>query len=195
MARFTVTGPATGTCDDGALRDGILVRDGAHLDLSFAAVTHIHNTPLAACFRVGHGITIGDPFGTIATATIEHSDISDYGGTGIIAFGDGSLVDISENVITGAGLSTIVATSGIEFVFGAAGTISHNVISGNSCGSPDLGCGTDYLTQFQIAGIQAGGPGTVITHNEIYDNQVGIYAFDGAQSSHNKLVNNHFFGL
>ena len=196
ISRLTVSGPAAGACDDATkLRAGIGVRDGAHLDLSFAAVTRIHNTPFAACFHAGHGITVGEPTGTTGTATIEHSDISDYSGAGIIVFGDGSSANISHNVITGAGLSTVAATSGIEIVLGATGTISHNDISGNACGSPDLGCGPDYLNQFQTAGILAGGSGTVVSHNDVHGNQVGIYTFDGAQLSHNKLANNQFFGL
>jgi hypothetical protein len=102
------------------------------LDLSFAAVTHIHDTPISDCFPNGLGITIGDPFVSTATATIRYSDISDYAGVGIIVFNEGSSVTISDNVIAGPGLSPVVATGGVEFIFGAVGTVSHNVISGNA---------------------------------------------------------------
>ncbi len=195
MSRMTVSGPGSGTCADGALRDGIVVWDGAHLDLGFAAVVHIHDTPLEACYHSGHAIAIGDPFASNATATIRHSEISDYSEVGIIVFNEGSSATIADNVITGAGPSTMLLTSGVEFVLGAVGTISRNTISGNACGSPDLGCGPDYFTQYQIAGITAGGPGTVITGNVLYGNQVGIYAYDGADISHNTLFDNQFFGL
>ena len=195
VSQLTVSGPGAGTCEAGALRDGILVWDGAHLELSSAAVIHIHDTPLAACFHSGHGITVGVPFESTATATIRHTDISDYSLGGIIVFNEGSSATITDNVITGAGASTVVATSGIEVILGAVGTISHNVVSANACGSPDLGCGRDYFNEFQIAGITAGGPGTVITHNVLSGNQVGIYAFDGAELSHNTFVDNDYFGL
>ena len=195
IKNVTVSGPGAGTCDNGALRDGILVWDSADLDLAFAVVSHIHDTPFASCFHSGHAIAVGEPFSSTATATIHHSEIYDFSEVGIIVFNEGSFATISDNVITGAGLSTIVATAGVEFVLGAVGTISYNTISGNACGSPDLGCGPDYFTQFQIAGITAGGAGTVITQNLLYGNQVGIYAFDTAQISHNTLADNDYFGL
>jgi hypothetical protein len=104
-------------------------------------------------------------------------------------------VTISDNVITGPGLSPVVATGGVEFIFGAVGTVSHNIISGNACGSPALGCGPDFFNEFQVAGITGGGPGTVITQNLLYGNQVGIYAVDTAQISHNTFADNHYFGM
>jgi hypothetical protein len=195
MTQLTVSGPGAGTCEEGPLEDGIHVFDGAHLDLSFASVTHIHNTPISDCFPNGLGITIGDFFVSTATATIHHSEISDFAGVGIIVFNEGSSVTISDNVITGPGLSTVVATGGVEFIVGAVGTISNNVISGNACGSPALGCGPDFFNEFQVAGITAGGPGVVITKNLLYGNQVGIYAFDTAQISHNTITDNHYFGM
>ena len=193
MSRLTVSGPGLGTCEAGALNAGIRAYDGAHLDLSFAAVTHIQDTPLKACFRSGSAIKIGTPT-SIGSARILHSRISNYQNNGIVVLNEGSTAVISHNTITGAGRSTVIANYGIDFALGATGTVSHNTISGNACGSPDL-CGPDFFNEFQVAGFVGGAPGTVITHNLFFGNQVGIYAGDGVTMSHNVLRDNEYFGV
>ena len=47
MSNLTVTGPGSGSCGSGSLYAGILVVEGATLKLSSAAITHIHDTPIA----------------------------------------------------------------------------------------------------------------------------------------------------
>lgn len=195
LSRLSVSGPGIQSCEDGSLGNGIAVFDGAHLDLTSAAVRHIHDTPLADCFPGGLGIVVGDPFTTNATATIRQSEISDFAGVGIIVFNEGSSAVISNNVITGPGLSTVVATGGVEMIFGAVATVSHNTISGNACGSAALGCGPDFFNEFQVAGITGGGPGTAISNNVLHGNQVGIYVGDTAEIGHNVIVDNHYFGM
>ena len=195
LSRLSVSGPGLKSCEDGSLGNGIAVFDGAHLELTLSAVTHIHDTPLANCFPGGLGIVVGDPFSTNATATIRQSEISDFAGVGIIVFNEESSAVILNNVITGPGLSPIVATGGVEMIFGAGAIISHNTISGNACGSADLGCGPDFFNEFRVGAISGGGPGTVISNNVLHGNQVGIYVVDTAEISQNVIVDNHYFGM
>jgi hypothetical protein len=195
MSLLSVSGPGSGTCDNGALRNGIHVVEG-ELDLSFAKVTHIHDTPLAQCFRSGTGILVGDDeTGSTGSVTVRFSEISDYQSAGIVVVNEGSTGTISHNVVTGQGLSTQTATDGIEFALGAVGTVSYNIVSGNACGSPELGCGTDFFEEFQHAGIGGGGKGTIITRNLLFDNQVGIYMGESAAISNNAVLNSHYFGI
>jgi len=196
ISRLTVAGPGSGSCEAGALNSGIRVLEAGHLDLSFAQVAHIHDTPAADCFRSGHGVAIGTGGATPSTgsASIRLSLIDDFQLVGILVVNEGSTATISQNVVRGPGRSAVVATDGIEFALGAVGTVSHNVISGNACGSPDLGCGPDFFTELQHAGVVGGGVGTVISHNLLHDNQVGIYVFDAAEISRNILLDNHYFG-
>ena len=79
---------------------------------------------------------------------------------------------------------------------GAAGTIAHNTVSGNICPAnlPEI-CGPDFFTQFQEAGIGAGGPGIVITHNRLVGNQIGMFLAEVDEISHNVMVDNDYFGL
>ena len=102
MSRIGVSGPGAGTCEDDPLEAGIRVLGGAHLDLSFARVTHIRNSPTVACFHSGVGILVGiitDPGS--GTAMIRDSEISDYGTKGILILSEGSAT-ISHNIVAGS---------------------------------------------------------------------------------------------
>jgi hypothetical protein len=159
MSRLTVAGPGAGTCKKGALNAGIRVHTRAHLDLRSGAVRDIHDTPLAPCFRSGTAILVGEVPGPSASATVDRSEITTYQSAGIVVLGFGSTATITHNTVTGPGYAGNVATDGIEFPFGSVGTIAHNVVSGNICPVIDPGCGPDWFTQFQHAGILAGGWG------------------------------------
>jgi hypothetical protein len=197
MSRLTVAGPGSGTCKKGALNAGVRVRGGARLDLRFSAVRDIHDTPFAACFHSADAVQVGDVPAPTASLTIEHSEITNYQGTGIVILGFGSTATITHNTVTGPGQAKGVATGGIEFPVGSVGTVAHNVVSGNICPPSDPTCGTDWFTQFQLAGIGAGGwgPGTVVTDNLVFDNQVGLLLGESDEIRDNKMVDNDFFGL
>ncbi len=187
ISRMTVSGPGSGTCEDGALTHGVLLSDG-HLDMSFTAVVDIHDSPLSDCPRSGNGV-----IAFFSSANIHHSFVRNYQAAGIVIVGGAGT--IAHNVVTGPGSTPATATGGIELVGGATGTVSYNVVSGNQCGSPDLGCGPDFFNEFQVAGVTGGAPGTVITRNLLFDNQVGIYVGESAELSQNVLVSNDYFAL
>ena len=197
MSRLTVAGPGSGTCKKGALGSGIRVRGEAHLDLSFAAVRDIHDSPFAGCFHSANGILVGDVPAPTASLNIHHSEVTNYQGAGIVVLGFGSTATITHNTITGPGMAGGVATDGIEFPVGSVGTISHNIVSGNVCPPTDASCGPDWFTQFQHAGIVAGGwgPGTVVSSNLVFGNQVGLLLGESDEISDNRMVDNAFFGL
>jgi hypothetical protein len=197
ISKLTVAGPGSGTCKKGALTAGIRVRDGAHLDFRFGAVRHISDTPFAACFHTATAVFVGDVPSPTASLTIDHSEVTDYQGAGIVVLGFGSTATITHNTVTGPGRAKGVGTSGIEFPVGSVGTIAHNVVSGNVCPPTDPTCGTDWFTQFQLAGIGAGGwgPGTVVTDNLTFGNQVGMLLGESDVIADNRMVDNDFFGL
>jgi hypothetical protein len=163
-------------------------------------VRDIRNTPMAPCPRSGTAISVGSstPGAVPATLTIHHSEVTGYQSVGIIVLGAGSWADISRNTIAGPGHAGGVPTTGIELVAGAVGTIVRNTVSGNVCpaGMDDI-CGTDFFTQIQEAGISAGGngPGTVISHNFVVGNQIGIYVSEVDELAHNVMVDNDYFGM
>lgn len=196
MSALTVSGPGAGTCKKGALTSGIRVHGEAHLDLSFAAVRSIHDSTRTPCPRSGVGILAGDPRGT-ASLEVHDSEITNYQAAGIVVLGAGSQANIHHNTVTGPGPGGGVSTDGIEFVLGAVGTISDNTVSGNICRAGSSSCGPDFFTQFQHAGIVAGGagPGTVVTGNLVFGNQLGMFLAEADEISDNQMVDNDFFGL
>src|SRR5262249_22699970 len=161
------SGPGSGTCKKGALNAGIRVHTNAHLDFSFGAVRDIHDSPMTECFRSGTGVLVGEVPGPPATLDIRHSEITNYQSSGIVVLGFGATATILYTTVRGRGVAGGVATDGIEFPVGSVGTISHNTVSGNICPPHSTTCGPDWFTQFQHAGILAGGwgPGTVVTNN------------------------------
>ena len=199
MSGLTVSGPGAAACgEDGVLRWGIRVHTNAHLDFGFAAVRDIHNTPMAPCPRSGTAISVGTSVagGPPASLSIHDSEVTNYQSGGIIALGAGSRADAIHNTVAGPGHAGGVPTNGIELGFGAMGTISHNTVSGNICPAdqPDF-CGPDFFTQFQQAGIGAGGPGIAISHNRLVGNQLGLFLAEVDEISHNTMVDNDYFGM
>jgi hypothetical protein len=197
ISRLTVSGPGTGTCKKGPLNAGVRVHSNAHLDFSFGAVRDIHDSPMAACFHSGTGILVGEVPGPAATLDIRHSQISNYQSAGIVVLGFGSTANITYNTVEGPGVAGGVATDGIEFPVGSVGIISNNTVSGNICPPTSTSCGPDWFTQFQHAGILAGGwgPGTVVTNNLVFGNHVGLLLGEADEISQNRMVDNDFFGL
>ena len=202
LSGLTVSGPGSVACDATTprLRWGIRVHSEGHLDFSHAAVRDIHDTPMAQCPQSGVGIAVGQsqPGTPRATANIRHAEVTNFQTVGIIALGDGSWANVSHSTVTGPGHVGGVPTDGIELVAGAVGTISHNTVSGNVCPEGfEFDCGEDFFGVFQHGGIVAGGngPGTVITHNLVSGNQIGLYLSEVDELSHNVMRDNEYFGL
>jgi nitrous oxidase accessory protein NosD len=201
MSRLAVQGPGAHSCARGpSLKWGIRVHSRAHLSLGFAAVREIHGTPLAFCPGNGTAIAVGqaEPGSLPASLTVHHSEITNYQSTGILVLGAGSWAEITHNRIVGPGHGAGVPTDGVELVAGAIGTIARNVISQNICpANLPQNCGPDFFTQFQHAGIVAGGngPGTVIVDNVLIGNQVGMFLAEADEISGNTMLDNEFFGL
>ncbi|GAA0274041.1 hypothetical protein GCM10010302_09580 [Streptomyces polychromogenes] len=190
VSRLSVSGPGSGTCAAGALGAGIRVLGGAHLDLSHAAVSHIKDTPMAPCFRSANAVLIGDlPTGT-GSASIRDSKITDYQGAGIVVLNQASNATLLRNVVTG---QKRLSTDGIEFV-DATGRADENTVSDNACREPDPGCGPDFFSEFQHAGILAN-TGVEVTRNRLVGNQLGIYAFGTMETGHNTIVDSEYFGI
>jgi hypothetical protein len=201
MSQLTIKGPGAAACGEpGVLRWGIRVHSLGRLDFAYGAVRDIQNTPMAMCPRSGTAISVGEsvPGRPPAFLTFDHSEITNYQSLGVIALGPGSWANVTQSTIAGPGHAGRVPTNGIEIVAGAAGIIAHNTISGNVCpaGMDDV-CGPDFFTQFQEAGIAAGGngPGTVISHNRLVGNQIGLFLSEVDAISQNVMVDNDYFGL
>lgn len=201
ISRLSISGPGAAACgEQGVLRWGVRVHTNAHLDLGYAAVRDIHNTPAAPCPQSGTAISVGQsaPGSPPASINIHHSKVTNYQSVGIIVLGEGTRADITWNLVAGPGHGSGLPTDGIELVAGADGTIARNIVTGNIC-PPELpdDCGPDFFTQLQHAGIGAGGngPGTVISNNLLIGNQMGLFLSEVDAIRNNVMVDNDYFGI
>jgi nitrous oxidase accessory protein NosD len=204
MSNLTVAGPGSSECGPGSLAAGIRVVQNATLHLRRARVANIHDTPFASCEHNGIGILIGDFIdGESGNATIRDVEVANYQEGGLIAFGDETHVLVTDSVLVGnrGGKGW---TYGLEWGAGAVLVATHNLLMGNFCDNPNpaLACGRDPTKQAQSAGIGSGpgdvSPGSVIAHNTIIGNDVGIYLFaaNGCCEIHdNYLIDNRYFGV
>ena len=129
--------------------------------------------------------------------TSANVSVRGYGTFGISVTGPNSTATFAHNRVTGLGLAGHTATVGISLGFGATGTVVGNTVTDNLCDAP--GCGPDPISQLQAAGIGAvfASAGTVIAHNRVSRNDVGIGLFfspNCCSVSHNTLTDNRFFG-
>ncbi len=205
ITKLAVQGPGPAACEVGSLHAGIKVIQGASLDLSFAKVESIFDTPKHDCNHNGQAIAVGDFLaGESGHANIHHVAVTGFQSTGITVFGRKSEATITDNVVDAAVASTdLVATNGISIGNGALAKVSRNVVRGALCNSAELGCGPDPITQFQGGGIGNGpdeppAAGTEFDHNLVSQSDVGMYlafAPDCCSVHHNAFIDNRYFGI
>jgi hypothetical protein len=134
----------------------------------------------------------------VGHATITRTDITDYQGVGVQAGGPGTTLTVVHSELVAAADSVFPGQVGIAADTGVTAVIGHNRVSGNLCNDPT--CGPDFFTQTQAAAILAieAGAGSVISHNEVSDNDTGIVVAGNSgccDINHNKLIDNRFFGM
>lgn len=195
---LTVNGPIAGTAGCGEDEYGILVLDGANVNLSHDAVTHIAdaNPSLYGCqFGVainygayawpttGYASWVTENF--VGTGNIDNTVVSGYQKNGITIDGPGSHSTIHYNTVNGSGRDTlfapIIGQNGIQISDAASSYIAHNTISGNSYTGPAYASSSGILI-FGGCQIYPGYGGvvtsTTATDNTLRENDVGIAFVD-----------------
>ena len=202
MSQLAVTGPGPGTC--GSIDRGISVIGGASLAITHAAISDIRDNPGSECnngFDVAAGtqhngqIGWGDP--EIGHLTIDHTTLTGYQRAAIFVDNVGTTAQIDHNTIIGTPCTfPCNGPGGIGVFSGASATIDHNTISGNECNDPTLPCGPDWFNDAQSFGILMIGAAssTVVSHNSLNTNDVGIYTDTGPTIDHND-VSSRWFGI
>lgn len=187
MKGFTVD--AGTSCD---VFFGVTDLDSATLNLDTSVITGCYQVVVI----VGSTRTPGGP--QTGHASITRTNINGYQDQGIIARAPGTTLTVSYSTITAAEEAPIDGQGGITEFGGAKVNIHHNNISGNLCDNP--ACVPDFLTQLQGFGIlvDSATAGSVISYNDISDNDVGIAISLNSGCcivDHNTLKDNRFFGL
>jgi hypothetical protein len=179
------------TCNDSEY--GILVAGGATLDFTNSAVTAAgvaFSSPDNGCqggIGIEAGFSRGDipPYSdnntpiTIGHLNIHHSTFSGYQKNGITLDGSGSSAVMGNISVTGNGSTDTNAQNGIQVSDGATAKISNAVISDN-----------EYVDGNDATGLlfYAAGPGSMVTHSTISDNDLGVYSLTDPGSSSDVLL-------
>ncbi len=152
-------------------------------------VRAIRNTPVDGS-QHGIGIYIRNLSPNDHAIFLNHNEIHDYQKNGIAVVGDHLTATITDNVVTGAGDTPLIAQNGIQLSYGAVGSIRRNTVRGNSCSSPTGHCTDDPTSSSDYtnaSGILIFAPG-----NALID--VGDNILDGNQCQVCALSSTAFFG-
>ncbi len=180
----------------GANYFGVFVNGDAgavNVDITNSSILGIGDTPHNG---LQHGVAVyyrGFFDVSAATGKINGNQIGGYQKGGIVANGQGTHVQVSDNVVTGDGHVNFIAMNGIQIGFGASASVMRNTVSGNSyIGIPGDGSASGGV-------IVLGGPGynpcpdgndcpyttgVMVNGNTLVNNDVGVY-FSNAQADIN----------
>jgi hypothetical protein len=212
--QFTITGPYTfsGCAEALDRHTGVRVIDGS-ATIYGNHITQIRdiNPAFFGC-QDGIGVLVGRQFeGQTGSAIIRNNQIDLYQKGGVVVDNTGSYALITQNTISGEGLSNIIAQNGVQVGRGASADVDHNDISRNQfarVGSTDTASGvllfetdaqvsTDHNDVFQNGvgiDVDESAIGLTIAHNNVHENiNDGIGAFEDSNNnliSYNKAYDN-----
>jgi Right handed beta helix region len=214
IRQFTISGPYTvGGC--AGLLDrhtGVRIINGS-ATIYGNHITKIRdvNPALFGC-QDGIGVLVGRQIeGQVGNALLRNNQIDLYQKGGVVVDNVGSSAWITQNKISGEGLSNIIAQNGVQVGRGASADVDHNDISGNQfarVGSSDTAAGvllfetdahvsTDHNDVFQNGvgiDVDENAIGLTVDHNNVHENiDDGIGAFQDSGDnliSYNKAFNN-----
>ena len=175
----------------GANYFGVVVNGDAgavNVDITNSSIHDIGETPHNGA---QHGVAIyyrGFFDVSATTGKINSNQIRRYQKGGIVANGQGTHVQVSDNVVTGDGHVSFIAMNGIQIGYGASASVMRNTVSGNSyIGFPGDGSASGGV-------IVLGGPGygtcpdgndcpyttgVMVNSNTLVNNDVGVYFSNG----------------
>ena len=189
-------GPGTsGTVDNatifGANYFGVVAR-GAAVNVTNSNVHDIGEVPLNGAQHglaiyyatVNAGSATAQPTCTSGstTGTISGNMVDNYQKGGIIANCTGTTVTVTNNTVTGEDPVSYIAQNGIQFGYGAKGTVSGNTVTGNAYTGANQASSAGILV---VGGPLFGLPYTVglnITKNTLTGNDVGVWLFNADAS-------------
>jgi parallel beta helix pectate lyase-like protein len=217
IRQFTISGPYVAV-DPGACAGLTDRHTGVRIVNGSATIFGNHitkirdaNPALFGC-QDGIAVLVGRQFeGQVGNALLQNNLIDQYQKGGVVVDNAGSYAQVTQNEITGEGLTPITAQNGVQVGRGASADVDHNEISRNQfarVGFTDTAAGvllfetdahvsTDHNDVFQNGvgiDVDADTVGLTIAHNNVSQSiNDGIAAFDGSVDnviSFNKAFNN-----
>ena len=164
--------------------DGIAFHnaDGA---LRNSAVLHVRDTPLSGN-QAGVGLLVINDDAASRDLLVRGNQFADFQKNAIAITGAGLSADVSNNTITAAGFTNLIAQNGVQLGEGAGGSISGNEISDIGY-SPNSWCAGGILLLEAAAGVTVSG-------NTLDNIQCGIYGQESnaAEITGNTLLGNRY---
>jgi parallel beta-helix repeat protein len=162
-----VTGfKVNGTSNDPNLFADVRVRNGGSATISNNTILG-PTDPSDANFGIGVQVGSNRLSGTAGagTARIEHNNVSNYQGVGVLVDGSGAAATVLSNVITGRGAANNgLSQFGVQISRGATARVGNNVITANTAAGNSGG----------IYFFQVGGEENIAVDNTVDSNAFGI---------------------
>jgi hypothetical protein len=182
ISQVTVKGdwPAD-VCNDSLY--GVLVEGGATLSLSQSTVENVGADPLTQAGGCQGGVGVEAGFSNtrqVGHANLTGDTIETYQKNGIVIDGTGSSASIAGITVKGAGATPYIAQNGIQISFGATGSVTRSVVSGNNYTGKGEASSTGMLVYGGGSTCSGGDPDTGLvskasfTRNNLVNNDVGI---------------------
>lgn len=156
-----------------------VVNNGGRVTISHSLIHDIGESPFNG---TQHGVGVYFVYASGATGEISNSRIWRYQKGGIVVNGTGDSANVSYNTVTGLGPIGFIAQNGIQIGYGAHATVTHNTVSDNSY----TGTSTVDGGIIVVGGAYYGSDytvGTVISHNTVTNNDVGVWVTDIDQNA------------
>jgi hypothetical protein len=124
---------------------GVLTENGGSTDISDSIVQNIGDVPFSGD---QHGI--GIEWASGSSGSVDNSIVEQYQKNGVVVADSGTSASVTNDTVTGLGQVSFIAQNGVEFIDGATGTVSGNLITDNyytGCSNQDAkatGC-TPYV--------------------------------------------------
>ncbi|HEY8776784.1 MAG TPA: right-handed parallel beta-helix repeat-containing protein [Gaiellaceae bacterium] len=177
----TAPGNVTGATIFGANYFGVVVNGDngtVSANVTGSAIHDIGETPLNGT-QHGTGIYYRALGTGTASGTVSGNTLTNYQKGGITINGNASAT-VTNNTVTGQGPVDYIAQNGIQFGYGAKGTVSGNTVTGNAYTGSNLASSGGILV---VGGPCYGLPSTVgldISKNTLTNNDVGVWLFNAA---------------
>jgi len=179
---MSLQGNPTGNGVDGCSDDlaGVAFEDasGSVQDVDLSGWSPASNVGCGS----GHGVLVESANKETSTVSVAGAQVSGYGKSGIFAAGSGTVLNASGDTVTGTPTG-LVATNGIEIDFGATGTVTGAMVTGNDyTGTAAAGAAVNEPQANYAAGILFYGASGMPTvqGSMLSNNQIGVESVDSS---------------
>jgi hypothetical protein len=173
ISGFTISGPA-GAPGCGCIGYGVLVDQSGSATVTGNHIVDIHDNPSISGNQNGVGIGAGcclpTPGASSGSITATKNTIDAYQKAAIDIRGVGSLGALSDNVIHGAGSTSVIGQNGIQISRGASGTVTGNTVSDNEY-QPQTVTGTGIVVLGPVGDV-------TVSNNKFLRNDGNIYVYN-----------------